>query len=290
MTLQRLRDWILGRDSDAGHTGAGDDIAGQLARRSVHEDRIATLFPGGRRFAGPGPALPCPLVLVAFTNRSGSNLLCDYLDQTGRMAVGGESLNHDTVAVQRRQHGGTAFPDHMAWLAAHLGAGPGRPLAVKASLDQLVMLARWNIPAMFPAVHVLHIRRRDALAQAVSLSVASQTGRWTNQQMGLPVRPDWRPAEVGMILEGLRLEQQGIGILAGVAGLPLREIAYEDMVADPAGHLRAALRFCGMNPAGWAPEPPSISRQDDADKAALLQEARTAMREALLGKEPPAAT
>jgi trehalose 2-sulfotransferase len=281
-----LAGWLAGRGGKAPPPPDAGDIALRLAGPGLHEPRIAALFAGATRFEGPGPVLPCPLVMVAFTNRCGSNLLCDYLAQTGRMAVAGESLNHDTVAIQHAQHGGTGFPDHVAGLATRLGAAAGRPLAVKASLDQLAMLLRWNITAMFPHIHVIHIRRRDALAQAVSLSVASQTGRWTSQQQGKPVTPEWRPEEIRRILTGLRLENQGIGILAAAAGLPLREIAYEDMVADPAGHLRAALRFCGLDPGGWTPAPPSIDRQDDADKSAILTLARAAMRQALLGPGP----
>lgn len=289
--FSRLTGGLIGRLAQAGPPVVPEagDIALRLAGPNLHEDRIAALFPGATRFDGPGPVLACPLVLVAFTNRCGSNLLCDYLAQTGRMAVAGESLNHDTVAVQHAQHGGTGFPDHVAQLAARLGAAAGRPLAVKVSCDQMAMLLRWNIPAMFPAVRVIHIRRRDALAQAVSLSVASQTGRWTSRQKGSPVSPEWRPDEIRRILAGLRLENQGIGILADVAGLPLREVAYEDMAADPAGHLRAVLRFCGLDPAGWTPAPPAIDRQDDADKAAILARARAAMRAALLG-DPPGKT
>jgi len=277
-----LSGWRLRRDG--GEPDAGG-VAARLARQSLHEQHISALFPGGTRFAGKGPVLDCALLLVAFTNRSGSNLLCEYLAQTGQVAVAGECLNHDTVAVQQAQHGGTRFTDHIAWLAAQFcpaGATAARTLAFKASLDQMVMLLRWNIPAMFPAVHVLHVRRCDALAQAVSLSVASQTGRWTSQQAGRSVTPDWRPQEVGMILAGLRLEMQGIGILADVAGLPLAEVTYEDMIADPAGQVGAALRFCGIDPGGWTPDAPAIDQQTDADKSALLERARAAMLQALL--------
>lgn len=263
-----------------------DDIMELLAQKGLHERNIEAEFEGRVRYSGAGPAFDCGLILVAFTNRSGSNLLCDYLSQAPWVAATGEHLNHDVVARRRTRRSDETFPDYLAKLVTESAASANRHLLLKASCDQMAMLLRWNIPAMFKSTHVIHIRRRDELAQAVSLSVASQTQSWTSQQERQNEIVEWRPYEIAAILARHRLERQAISILTHVANLPLRVVPYEDMVAEPAVHLRAALRFCGLPPRDWTPREPKLKRQIEPEKTDFLNRARAEMLEAILGTPP----
>ncbi len=69
-----------------------NDVTELLAEKGGHERSILSQFKGNVRFTGGKPVLDCGLILVAFTNRSGSNLLCDYLGQCPRVAATGEHL------------------------------------------------------------------------------------------------------------------------------------------------------------------------------------------------------
>lgn len=43
------------------------------------------------------------------------------------------------------------------------------------------MLLRFNIPAIYPGVRVIHIVRSSAFEQAVSFSIADQTNLWISK-------------------------------------------------------------------------------------------------------------
>ena len=179
-----LRTWSS-RTSDR-HSGGAFHPAGllkTLATPGLHERNISALFQARMAFRGSAPAFDRPLMIIAFSNRSGSHLVCDYALQTGRIAGAGEHLNHEEVAQQIVGRQIASFPDYIRHLDTTL-AQSGKVLALKASWDQLAMLLRQGIPQMFSDTLVLHVMRNDTLAQAVSYAIALRTGRWRSRQVG----------------------------------------------------------------------------------------------------------
>lgn len=148
---------------------------------SEHEARIMRHFSGGVSFTGNQPILSQGLIILGFTNRSGSNMLADYMRQTRQIGGLGEYLNADTAMKQSELRGVDNFADYIASLAGSISQK--KPyFGVKASAEQLAFLDRWNITDMFSSVSVVHIRRDDLLAQAVSHWIAQKTGQWTSLQ------------------------------------------------------------------------------------------------------------
>lgn len=258
------------------------DPAAALAAPGGHERAIAAHFGGRVRFAGPGPVLPVPLVLVGFTNRSGSTLLAHYLRQTGAFGGCGEFLNHP--AVTAATPAAASFPDHVAALAAQACPG-GEQLCLKASWDQIAMLARWNVLAMFPAVRVIHIRREDMLAQAVSRLIAEQTGLWTSRHRPQADAPPPDPRfDPGMLGEFLDSQVQGDGmidLLAQALDLPLIHVTHEQILRRPGLHLQRLAAFCGVGLGDWQPRDPPLERQAGARNAAFAAAYRSRLRKAL---------
>ncbi len=241
-----------------------------LRSASRHESTIKRQFGGDVRFAGEKPIFSKPLILMAFTNRCGSHLLAEFFRQTGQLAGFGEFLNHDVVANQSAEHGYASFPDYIAGLEARL-CPKGQGFGLKASHDQLAMLLRWNIPAMFPGVRMVHIFREDALAQAVSLSIARQTEQWTIHQQSNGTQATFQRQQIETIIESNEAANTTFRLVAQAAAIPRMQISYEQLVNDPGTYVRRLFAFCGVDAPGWVPRAPNVRKQAGAQNAAFAQ-------------------
>lgn len=245
-------------------------LSAHLARTGGHETALQALFgPEGMDCRAHAGRHDIRLVVVAFTNRSGSNLLVDYLRQAGRCGGGGEEFNADIVADQCRSWQIGTLPDYLDRLRARFAPGPHKALAVKASADQLAMLLRHGAPQMFSETIVLHVLRHDLLAQAVSYMIALQTGQWTSQHETAGTEPEFRPEVIDRALLEFNTANLAIRSLAELAGLRRWDLAYEQMLNDPARNVARVLRAAGLAGPHWQPRPPGITRQANDRNAAF---------------------
>jgi LPS sulfotransferase NodH len=241
-----------------------------VATPGAHERSLREMFGDRMGFDGTSPVFAQPLMLIAFTNRSGSNLVCDYVAQSGQVGGAGEFLNHDVVASQRAKAGSeiASLPDYIVYLHQTL-VGPKRMLALKASWDQLAMLLRHNILAMFQNVIVLHCVRVDTLQQAVSYAIALRSGRWTQlRQDGQPDTDGPELAEAHIPLEEIEAQMDTlhranllIRLLCEAHGLKRWEVGYERLCNDKGAHLVHILQASGLVPPEWKPGAPNLERQ-----------------------------
>ncbi|AWI86745.1 hypothetical protein CEW88_23565 (plasmid) [Alloyangia pacifica] len=249
-----------------------------LSRPGGHERRLRALYGEDAAYLETGPVFDKPLVIVGFTNRSGSNLLVDYVRQAGRANGGGEYLNGDVLETLHAQHGFKRFPGYLLFLYK-TQCKPGQSLMLKASWDQLAMLVRLNIPAMFPSVTVLHTQRGDLLAQAVSYSIALQTGRWTSLQGESEVEPTFEFDKILRAMEGFQRSNLLIDLICRTHGFPRIPIGYEQDTHDPAA-VGGLLQQAGLAAPGWQPGPPKLKKQRDGRnaefEARFLEECRGA--------------
>jgi hypothetical protein len=210
----------------------------ELASVGIHEKKLRAQF--GPRFEIPEAAAPQdqPLICLAFANRSGSNLLADYLRKTPVFAGFHEQLNFDTVQRTCDTQGLDSFAGYLA--AVRETFGNGKPIyGFKASWDQLAMLRRAGISRAFADMRVVHVTREDVLDQAISYHVAAQTQQWTSRQEGDPnATPTYDYKAISKLMQ---------------AALQIVETPVEtvDRIAEFAGH-------AGMV---WTPSEPSIKKQ-----------------------------
>lgn len=109
-------------------------------------------------------------------------------------------------------------------------------------------------------VPVIHLVRRDVVAQAMSLLVAEQSGVYLRQKGDAskdersPVRLP--PREVLRAARRFHHARQHFNLVLSALGMRVLNLEYEDLVADTTfEHLRSALRFLGRYadvPAGFA--------------------------------------
>ena len=259
-----------------------DLFLAQLGDTGLHQQEIEAVFDGKVAWEGTAPVLPHPLVVIAFTNRSGSNYLAELMRSTGRLAGLGEALNAETVARRCEEWGVRDFPGYFKALAERHEV----PFGVKASWDQLLMLLRCRIHEMHDGRRIVHIRRRDVLGQAISREIAWQTGKWTSlTPVETTVTPRYDADRITRQVAAIQREEALFPLIFEAFGLTVTEVAYEDLVRRPMPVLRRTMQEIGHPCPDWRPSPTRIGKQADATNDAFRAAYREVLVRACLGTD-----
>jgi LPS sulfotransferase NodH len=243
----------------AAHLG-GTNLFRKMATPGEHEARISGIFGKQCRYEGDTVVFPRPLVILAFTNRSGSNLMADYIRQANYVGGLGEFLNHDGLARRVAKRNIPSFPEYIHDLHREYSPVP-KSLGIKASWDQMAMLLRWNIPAMFPRVTVIHVMRHDMVAQAVSYGIALQTKQWSSRHAADGSEPVANSEQVADSMIKFHNANLMIRLITEAAGMERFDIGYEQIVTDPSEHVVRLLHKARLAGTDWMPQTPGLSKQ-----------------------------
>jgi trehalose 2-sulfotransferase len=207
--------------------------------------------------------------LVCATHRSGSNLLCQVLWHTGRAGYPQEAFSPTRAAVIAAEHAvphdpATCFAAYVAdlmarrqtpngvfgakimwsqvpWFVERLHADPGWTGGSGQPLGEL-------LPAVFPGLRFVWMRRRDKVRQAISLVKAKQTRIYNSlQAAGAPPPPAPAYDFTAIERERQRFEDDDASWERFFADSGHRPFAlcYEDIVAQPSPLIRDLLRHLG---------------------------------------------
>lgn len=239
---------------------------------NVHETEIrkyiATVHYEG------GVPLDTQLVLLGFFNRSGSNLLAEYLRSLPGLTGFGEYLNHPTVINRCTKEGIDSFPDYIRSLAERAGT-PG--FGLKASGSQVEMLHKWNILPMFRSVRAVHMVRQDIVSQAVSLWIARHTKQWTSTQSSAVSEREvpYDAAAIGRIIRNIGLQNTRIMAAFSVLDIPARTVVYERLIDEPQAEMEALGEFLELDLRDWrVPHELHHERQESSTKKDFVEQAR----------------
>lgn len=230
-----------------------------ISQECSHEKALRKHFRTQCTYDGP-VAFKAPLMLIGFTNRCGSNLLAGYLRAAKGVAGFQEQLNHDVVAKVSREQGIESFADYIR----HVSNRTARH-GFKAGVEQVAMLYRLGIARMYPSVRVLHITRRDTLAQAVSFSIADQTKQWVSWQPRKS-EPRYDRADIDRRLDWIALQNESMRVASRIYGFAYGHVTYESLVRSPSEAVDRAATFFGLQPPETLPKP-RLARQADAVNA-----------------------
>lgn len=232
-----------------------------LATQGIHEQKLREFFGDRFAFTGHEPVIQGPLLCLGFTNRSGSNLLGGYMRaQTGLLGFH-EQLNFGPVIKQSGLHKLETFPDYIA----HLGKNtPHACYGVKASVEQLMMLRRANIHAMYSeGIKVVQIRREDLIGQAISHHIALQTQAWTSHNK-TDVDEDevkFDAAQITAIAKNIRHSEFLMDFFVEAYDVPRLQITYDELTNMPRVSLNKLASFLDKNPADVKCVEPKLDRQ-----------------------------
>jgi trehalose 2-sulfotransferase len=233
--------------------------------------------------------------------RSGTTLLCDLLVRSGVAGRPDSFFGQAFLSDWAADWGvaGPVDPQDPAFTARYFaaarteGGGDTGTFGMRLMAEDLAFArdwlaraypGRWGIPAFekaFGPLRLIHLRRRDTLAEAVSLIRARQSGLWHRHADGRvlealapngPARYDAAAiaAEIA-ILEARQAEWEA---WFAVQGADTLRLDYEALAADPAGTAARALSFIGQDPARVAGLAPGTRRLSDATSAAWMARCR----------------
>ncbi|MET8832993.1 Stf0 family sulfotransferase [Micromonospora sp. NPDC004540] len=213
--------------------------------------------------------------------RTGSSLLCGLLASTGVAGRPEAYFRVPDEPVWARRWGLPAgewrYGDYVraALAAGRTGNGVFGAKLMWGTLDRVVEGLAGEHPEPAGADHALlrrafgrtafvHLRRDDALAQAVSWLRAEQTGRWTADDGGPPTaEPRYDPDGIDALLRTVAEHQAAWNAWFARYGITPHRVRYEDLATDPAGVTLGVLDALGLPSAG-VPVRPRHARQADA--------------------------
>src|SRR5436190_29811 len=94
-TKKSIANFLAGKHSEE------EPIWERILERCRHEREIVRVYGSEMRPRSDQPFTGRLVVVLVFTNRSGSNFLCDCLRATGKFELAGEALNWEIVATSR---------------------------------------------------------------------------------------------------------------------------------------------------------------------------------------------
>lgn len=218
-------------------------------------------------------AKPNKRYLICSTQRSGSTLLANLLDQTGLAGRPMEYFNKVYVQAFCDRMGVTdiAHPQYLQELQ-RLRTTPNCVFGAKAHLWQLqVWLGTEDVQALQHLLagfdHLIFLKRRNPLNQAISLDRAVQTGHWSSQHRKLADGPASDPVfDTLKIAESLRAvliwESQWQEVFATLGLNPI-VIHYEDVVENPTAKISELLASMNIEISESLHVMPNLESQSD---------------------------
>lgn len=222
---------------------AGEDRARDALRRLAAEDRF-------RRAGNSGHPSAAPIFIVGM-NRSGTTLVESILSRHPQVSALGEAsmvipieyealrrsdgaLDRNTLALQLRRD----------WLSAQAERTLQQVRRrTRAAFDVITDKLPENavrlglVARLFPRARVIHLRRHP-----LDVGVSNFFQRYAQGQ-GFAYRMDWIGIRMRQIAESMAIWKQAVD-------LPVLDVWYEKLVADPEAESRRIVAFSGLD---WDP-------------------------------------
>jgi len=198
-----------------------------------HLDALQRHF--GRLDSGPAE-IPenVKFILIGFTNRSGSNYLAELLASDGHIPLAGENLNFDTVLEHSTQKGFATFRDYFRFLVHDTRLG--NIVSIKVAPAHIELLAVSGIlDQIIGRTEFVVIERNDKLSQAISHSIAFQTGKFMStmpDNNDLPA-PVFNRDELTAIMEDIAESYKQFNLFFSRNGIVPVHVSYEHVVSRP---------------------------------------------------------
>lgn len=202
--------------------------------------------------------------------RSGSTLLGRMLSTTRLAGDPQEFFNPPLLACERESTGNEKLgwneflrrmesrrtsPNGVFGMKMHYSQMLGAFGAKTPNQRMVAFLKRFD--------HLVWIRRRDKLGQAISQAIAQHTQVWSSEDanFGKHLKANVHPFQCVRALNMVGGDDFGWERLLPAAGLTVHQVWYEDLVADYEEQSRAVLKYLGLDDQVGEVPPPPIERQ-----------------------------
>jgi LPS sulfotransferase NodH len=211
--------------------------------------------------------------LLATVPRSGSTDFSHLLWRTGCLGAPLEYLNFDPDGPYGHANASPAEQTRLWQSALRHRTSPNGVFGLKGFPLQFEALQQDN-PALLGAVmrevfpsraasRIVHLRRRDRTAHAISYARAILSGIWRREQEQAGAdEPDYSPIAVERAARMIESQEESWDAMCADLGITPLALWYEDVVAEPDRAVAAVAEYLGvpLDP-GAVVEIPSIVRQ-----------------------------
>lgn len=232
-----------------------------------------------RDFSQPYPITKRYCILSS--PRSGSTLLGRMLYETGGAGDPQEYFNPPLLQIERERSGDPKMslntfmkrmekrrtsPNGVFGMKLHFYQMLQAFQASKPNKNMLAMLNRFN--------HLIWIRRRDKLRQAISQAIGQHTQIWSSEDARNAERKAIKihPFACVRALQVVAGDDRGWEQLIETANLKVHTIWYEDLVKDYGAECREILKYIDIEQSGMEIPAPPIQRQANEMNEALYHE------------------
>lgn len=187
-----------------------------------------------------GPGRAEKRYLIATTGRSGSTFLCKRISDHGVLGFPMEFLNETYIAEFDRLFPNPNLADYCHYVTSAF-TSEDRVFGLKSDWWRFQIAREQGLADRLLGGGIdliVHLRRRDFVAQAVSLSLAVETGVWHGRDVGADSLDEWHAASV---YDSDAIKRHARNILnqefhwlrfIETAGVRCLDLTYEDLVAD----------------------------------------------------------
>lgn len=235
----------------------------------IHCKKITAHFNSLSRYRKEVPAVDMNIpdvkgaFFLCFVNRCGSNFLAQALSSDRRLVQPGEVLNHTNVINKSKKKGFVSFNEYFCWLA-NTNRGKEGVFGCKASVGQLLYLYNEGILNQFKEEpKFIHIKRKDVLAQAVSLHIAWNTNQWTSTQPKNDVPIAYDREALLNIVKYVCTQNAIFESIFQLLGISPYVVYYETLVDRPRGVVRKVGDFLGIEKLTYVREKMAYKKQAD---------------------------
>ena len=216
-----------------------------FTRKGVHQEELTAYFKS-LKMPDNVKSVGTPVCIMLFTNRSGSNVLGEYLRATHQFTGFVEAFNYRRVIKYSEENSLETFFEYLQWQVPRL-AESDKVIGIKASVDQAEMLYQCKaIPEYFDKVHWVAVQREDTLAQAISFSIAAQTRQWTSNDAPASADPVYDYEDISQRIEMLCDEEDRLSAFSSMHGIDPIRVTYEGLTADFKGSVRSIASKMGF--------------------------------------------
>lgn len=191
------------------------------------------------------PPLAARGYMICATPRTGSNYLCEILASTGQLGNPEEYFN----TTARRTYVDPRYPTNRSAqveIVRTAGATPNGIYAVKVLPIQYLRVCRKiEVLDALPNLHLVRLRRRDLLGQALSLMRARQTGQIlaSNRARSEPV---YDVGQIRTCIDDVREREAIWDQVMRERKLQPVTFAYEDVMRDPQAAVDRVAALMGL--------------------------------------------
>lgn len=226
----------------------------QLGLTPAEAGRLLEGSPPKLRGVGGDPAtIFAPVrhkVGMLFTSRSGTTFFVDVLNRSGGFGQIREHLNAYRQRTGVKKWKSASMADYLTETVRRYGSADG-VFGFKGTVEALLPLAQvGELPEHAHTWSWITVRRRDIIAQAISLFRAKSTGVWhtVGKLAGKPPMPPYDFAGIEKQLELIQRKQGQIERFIAHHDLAPLRLVYEDFRDDPTDALKAVFAHVELDP------------------------------------------